>query len=234
MFRVEQMRRAATDIECALHEIARFQNSFRVDHADDDIDRVFFETLEFAKLRDRNQLAIDKERVESLPFRPARDIGVKTFSRFDERREHLELAAFRRGLDLFHDRGETLFFDRQIAIRTKLRSGFGKEQAKKMINFCHRRDGRFAAAARDALLDRDTRRQTFDKIDIRFLELLDELPSVRRHRIEKSPLPFREKNIERERGFSRTAQAGDDDHLVARNFDVDVLEIVFARAINRD
>ena len=141
MFRVEQMRGAATDIECALHEIARFQNSFRVDHADHDIDRVFFETLEFAKLRDRNQLAIDEERVESLALRPARDIGVKTFSRFDQRREHLELAAFHRGLNLFHDRGETLLFHRQIAIRTKLRSGFGKEQTKKMINFCHRRDG---------------------------------------------------------------------------------------------
>ena len=133
-----------------------------------------------------------------------------------------------------HDRGETLFLDRQIAIRAKLRSGFGEEQPQKMINFRHGGDGRFAAAARDALLDRDAWRQTFDQIDVRFLELLDELPRIGRHRIEKSALPFREKNIERERRFSRTAQAGDDDHLIARNFDIDVFEIVFARAVNRD
>ena len=179
-------------------------------------------------------VAIDIKRVESLALGPARDIGVKTFARFDQRREHFERAAFRRGLNLFHDRGQTLLFDRQIAVRTKLRSGFGEEQSKKMINFRHRRDGRFAAAARDALLDRDTRRQTGDKIDIGFFELLDKLPRIRRHAVEKSALPFREKNVERERRFSRTAQSGDHHHLVARNFDVDVFQIVLARAMDAD
>ena len=101
MFRIEQMRGAAADIERALHEIARFQDSLRVDRADHDIDRVFLEPLEFSKLRDRDQLAIDEERVESLPLRPARDIGVKSFARFHERREDLERAAARRRFDLF-------------------------------------------------------------------------------------------------------------------------------------
>src|SRR3954447_5565070 len=78
MFRIEQMCRTATDIERALNEIARLQNSFRIDHADNDIDRVFLETLQLAKLCDWNQLTIDEERIESLPLRPARDIGVKT------------------------------------------------------------------------------------------------------------------------------------------------------------
>ena len=96
IFRIEQMRGAAADLERALDEIARFQNSLRIDRADDHIDRVLLETLEFSKLRDRNQLAIDIERVEALPLRPARDIGVKPFSRFDQRRQHLERAALRR------------------------------------------------------------------------------------------------------------------------------------------
>ncbi len=233
-FRIEQMRRAAADLEGALREIARFHNSLGIDHADNDVDGVFLEALQFSKLRDRNELPIDKESVESLTLGPARDIGVKSFSRFDQRREHLERAALRRRLDLFHDRGQTLFFDRQIAVRTKLRSGFRKEQTKKMINLRHRRDGRFAAAAGDALLDRHTRRQTGDKIDIGFFELLDELPRVGRHAVEKSALSFGEQNVERECRFSRAAQSRDHDHLVARNFDVDVLEIVLARAVNAD
>ena len=43
MLRVEQMRRAAADIERALRKIALFQNSFRIDGADDDIDGVLLE-----------------------------------------------------------------------------------------------------------------------------------------------------------------------------------------------
>ena len=80
-----------------------------------------------------------------------------------------------------------------------MRACFGEEQAEEMIDFCNRRDGRLAAATRDALLDRDTRRQTLDKIDIRFFELLDELPRVRRHAVQKSALSLGEENVEGER-----------------------------------
>ncbi len=159
---------------------------------------------------------------------------MKTFARFDQRREHLERSAPRRRFHLPDDRGKTLFFDRQIAVGTELRAGFGKEQPKKMINFRDRRDGRFAAAARDALLDRDARRQSFNQVDIRFFQLLDELPRVGRHAVEKTALAFGEKQIEGERRFARAAQAGDDDHLVARDVERDVLEIVLARAVDRD
>ena len=101
-----------------------------------------------------------------------------------------------------------------------------------MINLGHRRDRRFAATAGDALLDRHARRQTGNKIDIRLFQLLDKLPRIRRHTVEKSSLPFSEQNIERERRFTRTAQAGDHHHLVARNLDVDIFQVVLARAMD--
>ena len=44
--------------------------------------------------------------------------------------------------------------------------------------------------------------------------------------------PSAEQNVESERRFSRAAQSGDDDHLVARDRDDDVLQIVLARAVN--
>ena len=180
------------------------------------------------------QFAIDEERVEALPLRPARDVGVKTFARFDQRRQDFERAALRRRFQLLHDRGEALFFHRQIAVGTKLRAGFREEEPEKMIDLGHGGDGRFAAAARDALLDRDARRQAFDQIDIRLFELLDELPRVGRHAVEKAALAFGKENIEGEGRFAGAAQAGDDHHLVARNIERDVLEIVLARAVNAD
>ena len=57
---IEQVRRAATDIERALREIPRFRDSFLVDHAHDNRDGVFFETFQSLKLRDRNELAVDE------------------------------------------------------------------------------------------------------------------------------------------------------------------------------
>ena len=102
---------------------------------------MLFETLQFSKVRNRNRLSIDVKGIESLSFRPARDIGMKTFARFNQRRENLQRPVFCRRLGPFDDFGETLFLDGQIAIGTKLCSRFREEQSQKMINLRHRRDG---------------------------------------------------------------------------------------------
>ena len=60
MFSVEQMRGSAANIESALNEIARFPNSLRVDHADNNIDRVFLKTFKLAELRDGDELTVHK------------------------------------------------------------------------------------------------------------------------------------------------------------------------------
>ena len=166
---IEEMGCATPDLERALCKIARFQDSSDVDHANDDVDGVFFKAFEFSKVCNRNKRSVDIKRVETLPFRPARDIGVKTFTRFHEWRENLERPAFRRRFNLFHDCRDALFFDRQIAIGTELRSRFCKQEPQEMINFRDGRDRRFPSAARHALLDRHARRQTLDQIDIGFI-----------------------------------------------------------------
>src|ERR1700681_2912656 len=177
------MRRAAADLQGALHKIARFKNSSRVDYADHDIDSVLLETLQFPKMRNGNEHAVDMKRVEALALGPTPHVGVKSFPRFHEWREHFERAAFHRRLYLFDDGGEALLFHGQIAVWTKLCSGFREEQSQEMINFRDGRDGRLAAAARDTLLDRHARWQTGDKVDIWFFELLDALPRIGRHAV---------------------------------------------------
>src|SRR5437868_7509953 len=115
---------------------------------------------------------------------------MKAFTRLHKRREQRDWPTICRGLDLFYDRRDALFFDGQIAVRAKLRSGFREKKTKEMVNLGHRRNCRFAATSRDSLLDRNTGRQSTDQIDIGFLELLDELPCIRRHAVEKSTLPL--------------------------------------------
>jgi len=66
------------------------------------------------------------------------------------------------------------------------------------------------------------------------LHLLEELPRVRGQGLDVATLSFREDGVERERRFPRTGNAGDHDKLVAGNDDINVLEIVLARAANDD
>src|SRR5882724_24460 len=103
-----------------------------------------------------------------------------------------------------------------------------------MINFGDRRNGRFAAAARNPLFDGYTRWQSADQIDIRLFELLDKLSRIRRHAVEKAALAFGKQDVECEGGFAGTTQAGDHYQLFPRDFDVDVFEIVLSCAVNVD
>ena len=84
------------------------------------------------------------------------------------------------------------------------------------------------------LLDGDGRRQAVDQVDVRLLHLLEELPGVRRQRLDVAALPFGVDGVEGERRLARAGQAGDHHQLVAREVDVDVLEVVDASAADRN
>ena len=84
------------------------------------------------------------------------------------------------------------------------------------------------------LLDRDGGRQAVDLVDVRLLHHLQELPGVGRQRLDVAALALGVDGVEGERGFARAGQAGEHHQLVARDLDVDVLEVVLARAADRD
>src|SRR4029434_6483549 len=116
---------------------------------------------------------------------------------------------FRSPLDLFHNRSRTLFLHRQITVRTKLRSGFCEQEAQEMVKLSKRGDRRFASATSYTLFDGDRRGQSAHQINIWLFELLDELPRIRRHAVEKPALSLGEQDVERDRRFAGAAQPGD-------------------------
>ena len=69
-----------------------------------------------------------------------------------------------------------------------------------------------------------------DAIDVRLLHPLEKLARVGRQRLDVAPLPFGVDRVEGERRLARPADAGDDDQLAGGQRDVDVLEVVRARA----
>ena len=134
---------------------------------------------------------------------PFGNVGVEAFAILDDRGQHLQWAA------LLYLRLQSpgklvagLRFDGNLALRTVLGAETREEQAQEMIDL---RDGghrAFAATARVALLDADGGRYSRDQINVGPDELLDKLPRVGVHRIEKAPLAFGKKKIERQRALA--------------------------------
>ena len=75
------------------------------------------------------------------------------------------------------------------------------------------------------LLDRNRRRKAFDVIDVRLVHDGKELARVGRERLDVAPLSLGVDGIEGERGFAAAGEAGDDDHAVARQVEVDIFRL---------
>ena len=118
------------------------------------------------------------------------------------------------------------------AVRAVRRSRARPEQTEIVVDLGDRADRRPRIVARRLLLDRDRRRQPFDRVDVGLLHQAEELPRVRRQRLDVPALPLGVDRVERQRRLSRTRQARHDRELIARDGDVDVPEVVLSGTAN--
>jgi hypothetical protein len=102
-------------------------------------------------------------------------------------------------------------------------SAAGVEQSHVVIDFCRRGDGRAGVAGGVFLFDGDSRGQSVDQIDIRFLDALKKLPRVSRQGLDVAPLALRVDGVEGQRRLSRAGDAGDHRQLAVRYLAIDVL-----------
>src|SRR5207302_4984107 len=84
------------------------------------------------------------------------------------------------------------------------------------------------------LLDRDRGRQPLDRVDVGLFHLLEELPGVGGQGLDVPPLALGVDRIEGERRLARPREARDHDELVARDLEVNVLQVVLAGALDED
>ena len=109
-----------------------------------------------------------------------------------------------------------------------------EKHAQVIVNFGRGRDCRSWIRAGAPLLDRDGRGEAFDKIDVRFLHLIEKLAGISRKAFHVAALAFSIKRVEGKRRFPRAAQSGDHDQFLTRNFHVEILQIVLARTTDLD
>ena len=110
----------------------------------------------------------------------------------------------------------------------------GEQQPQVIVNLGGGADGRSGVSDAVLLANRNGGTDPFDAIDVGLLHPLEELPRIGGQRADVAALPFGVNRVEGERRLARSAHAGDDDQLAQRKRQVDVLQIVRARAADDD
>src|SRR5262245_22709659 len=108
------------------------------------------------------------------------------------------------------------------------------QKAKIIVNLSDRSHSRAGTSRGGFLLNGNGRRKTFNGIDVRRFKPVEELPRIGGQRFDVPTLTLRVDGVEGQTRFSGTAKAGDYSQFVARNFDVNALEIVLPSASNSD
>ena len=103
------------------------------------------------------------------------------------------------------------------------------EQAQVVVDLGHRADGRPRVARGRLLVDRDRRREPVDRVDVGLLHQAEELARVGGERLDVAALPLGVDRVEGKARLAGAGEAGDHDQGVARQLEVDVLEVVLAR-----
>ena len=108
----------------------------------------------------------------------------------------------------------------------------GVEQAQEVVYLGGGADGASRVAVNGLLLDGYHGAEAGDEVDIGPLERAEHVAGVGRERLDVAALSLGEYRVEGQRRLARAAQPGDYRQRVARDGDVDVLEVVHARAFH--
>ena len=106
------------------------------------------------------------------------------------------------------------------------------EQSKVVIDFGDRRNRAPRPGHSRFLVNRQRRRQTIDRVDIRTRDLIQKLPRVGGKTVDVLSLPFGVKRVKRKRTLARTRHASDYRQRIPRNIDIDILKVVHTRTAN--
>ena len=200
----------------------------------DELNRVIAAPIELDLLVERAELPVDSRLRVAARAESGKLLLELALAAAHDRREHVDALVPRIQHHHVDDPLERLARDRLAAVRAMRVADVGEEQPEVIVDFGDRADGRARIRSGRLLLDRDGRRQTVDQIDVGLLHLLEELARVRGQRLDVPALTFGIDRVEGERRFAGSRQARDHHELVARDVDVDVLEVVDSRSADRD
>ncbi|MPM67874.1 hypothetical protein SDC9_114799 [bioreactor metagenome] len=133
-----------------------------------------------------------------------------------------------------HHLAHGLHRQRQVMIGAERRTRARIQQAQVIMDLGDRAHRGARVVAGGLLLDADGGRQAFDQVHVRLVEPPQKLARIGRQALHIAPLALGIQRVERQAGLARARQPGDHHQLVARNVQVDVLQIVRARTADAD
>ena len=175
-----------------------------------------------------------RARAKPVLARLVEQLAELALAMLDLGREQRHLGALGQLEQLVDDLGRRARRDRAAAQVAALLAGARVEHAQVVVDLGDRADGRARVVRRRLLLDGDGRRQPADVLVLRLLHLPEELPRVRRQRLDVAALPLGVERVERERRLARAGDAGEDHQLVLGDLEVVDVEVVLARALDDD
>jgi len=110
------------------------------------------------------------------------------------------------------------------------RGGAGKEQAEVVVDLRGRSDRGSRILVRRLLLNGDDGGEPRDFVHVGALHIAQEIAGIGRESLDIAALALGIDGVESQRRFARPAQAGEDRERVAGNDDINILQIVDARA----
>ncbi len=223
---------AAGQAERGLHGVgeAALGGVLHREAVDDHLDGVLLLLLQRRRAGQLDRLAVHTRAGVALGLEVGEEVDELALALAHQRRQHLEAAPLRQLQDLVDDGLRRLARDRAAALGAVRLADAREEQTQVVVDLgdgAHRR----ARVARGRLLvDGDRRGEALDEVDVRLVHLAEELPGVRRQRLDVAPLALGEDGVEGQRGLARPRQAREDDERVARQVERDILQVVLARA----
>ena len=166
-----------------------------------------------------DDLPIHPKRVVVVLHGPLRKFGVDTLAVRDKRREEHHFLSVSGLADRLHNGGRRLRPHLHVAVRTGLNAELHIDEAKEVIELCHRRHGGLPAAARRALLDSDSRRNAEHRVHIRAARGLHDRTGIGVKRLEIASLAFVKDDVERESRLPGAGESGDHREFIPGNVD---------------
>jgi hypothetical protein len=189
-------------------------------------------TVERGGLFDRVELAVNADAGEARLLPLGELLAVLALAAADDGGEEIMAAALGERHHAVDHLADLLRLDRQAGGGRIRHTDARPQEAHVIVDLGDGGDGRARVAAGGLLLDRDGGREAVDVLDVRLLHHLEELARVGRKAFDVAALSFGVDGVESEARLARSRKPGDDRQALARDIDVDPLEVVLARAAN--
>jgi hypothetical protein len=202
-----------------------------IDHHVDVMGEFLVERRHFADLI---EFAVDLDALVALLAELAELLAVLALPAAHHRRQEIKPRAFGQRHDAVDHLRDGLAFDRQPGRRRIGHADARPEQPHVVVDFGDGADGRARIARRRLLLNGDGGRQAVDLIDVRLLHHLQKLARVGGKALDIAALALGVDGVEGERAFAGTGQAGEYHQPVARQVEIDIFQVMLARAADGD